>query len=121
MSQSEITVERRGRRSEKKSEALQLLLASVRLRSSISSIAVVDSRGRVVAGDGPERELFVLASVAAPAAKGAFDDACERMTAGTDVMSCPVNVADRQLFVAALGERVARMPDAVRGVARILA
>jgi hypothetical protein len=115
-----MRVERRTRRSANKSEALQLLLAAVRRRSAITSIAVVDSRGRVIAGDGPGRELFALGSIAAPASRGALDDACARLIADTDVLSCPLDIEGSRLYLAALGERVTRMPDAARGVARIL-
>jgi len=116
-----MRTERRARRSVKKEEALQLLLESVRRRSRITSIAVVDTRGFVVAGDGPERELFVLGSIAAAAVRGPLDAAAERLIAKTDVMACAIGVADRTLYLAALGERVTRMPEAAKGVARILA
>lgn len=112
--------ERRYRRSERKDEALQLLLESVRTRSEISSIAVVDRRGVVVAGDGPEWELLVLGLVAAPAASGEFDAASERLTVGTDVLSCPLKVGERKMYLAALGDRVSRMSEAARSVSRIL-
>jgi len=96
------------------------LLEAVRERSEISSIAIIDGRGLVVAGSGPQRELLVLGAVAAPAASGAFDSACERLTVGTDVMSCPLEMGEKRLYLAALGDRVARMPEAARGVRRIL-
>lgn len=112
--------ERRRRRSERKDEALSLLLEAVRERSAISSIAIVDGRGYVVAGTGPERELAVLGVVAAPAVDGVFDERCERLTAGTDVMACKLPLGERRLFLAALGDKVTRMPEAARGVARIL-
>lgn len=112
--------ERRRRRSERKDEALHLLLESVQRRSAISSIALVDGRGMVIAGTGSEHELYVLGLVAAKAAHGALDPTCERLTAGTDVMSCAVSLGDRRMYLAALGDRVSRMPEAARGVGRIL-
>jgi hypothetical protein len=112
--------ERRRRRSGRRDEALQLLLDAVRERSDISSIAIIDGRGLVVAGAGPERELLVLGAVAEPAASGVFDVECERLTEGTDVVSCPLALGERRLYLAALGDRVSRMPEAARGVARIL-
>lgn len=112
--------ERRRRRSERKDEALHLLLESVQKRSEVTSVAVVDGRGMVVAGTGPEHELLVLGLVAAPAASGRLDATCEKLTAGTDVLSCSVNVGDRRMYLAALGERVTKMPEAARGVGRIL-
>ena len=99
---------------------MSLLLQAVRERSDISSIAIIDGRGLVVAGSGPERELAVLGAVAGPAAYGAFDMACERLTAGTDVVSCPLALGERKLYLAALGQRVSRMPEAARGAVRIL-
>jgi hypothetical protein len=92
----------------------------VRERSEISSIAIIDGRGMVLEGAGPEHELMILGMVAAPAATGDFSLMCERMTEGTDVVSCPLASGEKRLYLAALGERVSRMPDAVRGVKRIL-
>lgn len=114
-------IERRRRRSERKDEALRLLLASVKARSDVSSIAVVDARGEVLSGDGPARELAILGAVAEPFAAGDISDACERMTAGTDVLARAIHAPRGDVYLAALGRRVARMPDAARGVARILA
>ena len=112
--------ERRRRRSGRKEEALHLLLEAVRDRSEISAIAIVDGRGRVIAGHGDDRELEVLGVVAAPAASGAVDARFERLTEGTDVVSCPLALGEERLYLAALGERVARMPEAARGAVRIL-
>ena len=112
--------ERRRHRSGRTGEALRLLLESVHQRSDISSIALVDGRGLVVAGCGPEQELLVLGAVAEPAAHGAFDNACERLTAGTDVVACPIDAGGHSMYLAALGERVSRMPEAARSVSRIL-
>ena len=112
--------ERRRRRSNRTHEALELLLESVKERSEISSIAIVDGRGLVVAGAGAEHELMILGTVAAPAAKGAFDVSAEKLTEGTDVMSCPLAVGEKKMYLAALGDRVARMPEAARSVQRIL-
>jgi hypothetical protein len=113
-------MERRRRRSGRKDEALHLLLESVRQRSEISSIAIVDGRGLVIAGAGPEHELLVLGAVAAPAASGSLDAVCERLTSGTDIVACPLAVGDRKMYLAALGDRVSRMPEAARSVVRIL-
>jgi hypothetical protein len=112
--------ERRRKRSENTNEALRLLLETVHGRSAVSSIAVVDGRGIVVAGSGPQRELLVLGTVAANAASGALDPVCERLTQGTDVLSCPLQLDGRTMYLAALGERVSRMPEAARSAARIL-
>lgn len=97
-----------------------MLLESVKERSEISSIAIVDGRGLVVAGTGSEHELMILGTVAAPAASGSFDASCEKLTEGTDVMSCPLAVGEKKMYLAALGDRVSRMPEAARGIQRIL-
>jgi hypothetical protein len=112
--------ERRRRRSGHTNEALQLLLETVRERSDVSSIALVDGRGLVIAGAGSERELRVLGVVAAPAAAGEIDAAYEVLTEGTDVVSRPLAIGDRTMYLAALGDRVSRLPEAARGVVRIL-
>jgi hypothetical protein len=112
--------ERRRRRSGHKDEALRLLLEAVRDRSAISSIAIIDPLGLVIAGAGPEDELLVLGAVAKPAASGPLDALGEELTEGTDVMSCPLALGEQRLYLAALGARVARMPEAARGVVRIL-
>lgn len=112
--------ERRKQRSGRRDEALRLLLEAVRERSDISSIAIIDKRGLIVAGSGPEQELMVLGAVAENAATGDADGVVDRLTKGTDVMSCSVSIGEQPMFLAALGERVSRMPDAARGVARIL-
>lgn len=114
-----MQLERRRNRSEDPNEALCHLLESVRQRSDVTSMAIVDDCGAVVAGVGPENELLVLGAVAAPAASGAFDPACDRLTSGTDVLACPLAI-DGTMYLAALGQRVSRMPEAARSVARIL-
>ena len=111
-------IERRRRRAVARPEALRLLLESVKQRSAISSIAVVDSKGLVVAGAGDDRELVILGTVAAPIAAGSVNVICERLTEGTDVFARSV---DGQHYLAALGEKVSRMSEATRAVKRILA
>lgn len=112
--------ERRRRRSGQRNEALKLLLDSVRERSDISSIAIIDGKGLVVAGSGSAFELAVLGAVASPASQGNIDSTCERLTVGTDVLACPLATGERELYLAALGSRVSRMPEAARSALRIL-
>jgi high-affinity K+ transport system ATPase subunit B len=112
-----MTTERRTTRSSNKDEALALLLASVKKRSHVSSIAVVDASGRVISGMGSVRELAILGALAAPVASGEVGELCERLTRGTDVLSKAVG----SVYLAALGTRVGRMHEAARGVERILA
>jgi hypothetical protein len=113
--------ERRRRRSRNKLKALRLLLDSVRARSEISSIAIVDADGFVVAGCGEASELAVIGFVAERVAGGSVDAECEALTEGTDVLACPLAEGENRLYLAALGSRVRRMPEAARGVLRILA
>jgi predicted regulator of Ras-like GTPase activity (Roadblock/LC7/MglB family) len=115
-----MTTERRRRRSGLADEALRLLLEAVKQRSDVTSIAVVDARGLVISGTGSPRELAILGAVAAPVAAGTVNELCERLTAGTDVMSKPVRSRRGTLYLAALGARVGRMHEAARGVERIL-
>ena len=112
--------ERRQMRSGQKNEALALLLAAVKERSDVSSIAVVDARGLVISGMGSALELAILGAVAQPIAGGTVSDLCERLTAGTDVMSQALRSPGEPLYLAALGSRVGRMHEAARGVERSL-
>ena len=112
--------ERRHTRSGQKYEALRLLLAAVKDRSDVSSIAVVDARGLVISGMGTAQELAILGAVAEPVAGGTVSDLCVRLTEGTDVMSQALRSPGGTLYLAALGSRVGRMHEAARGVERIL-
>lgn len=115
-----MTTERRTKRSGVKDEALRLLLAAVKERSDVTSLAIVDARGLVVSGMGTPRELAILGAVAQPVAGGKMTDLCERLTAGTDVISKAVRSPLGTMYLAALGDRVGRMHEATRGVERIL-
>src|SRR4051794_16726716 len=101
-----MTTERRQRRSAIKDEALRLLLAAVKERSDVSSIAIVDASGLVISGMGSARELAILGAVAAPVACGEISDACERLTSGTDVLARAVPSSLGTIYLAALGSRV---------------
>jgi hypothetical protein len=112
--------ERRRRRSASTREALRILLETVRDRSDVTSIAVVDSRGLVVSGIGEPRELAILGIVAGPAAGGMLGVTGRRLTDGTDVVSRPFSVDGRPMWLAALGDRVSRMAEATTSAERIL-
>jgi hypothetical protein len=114
-------IERRHRRSDSKDLALSFLLESVMARSDVSAIAIVDARGFVMAGRGTDQELVILGTVAAPVAAGIVSRTCERLTEGTDVISKKMSCPGGPLYLAALGNRVRRMNDAVCGALRILA
>lgn len=113
-------IERRKQRSANKDEALKLLMEAVRERSEVSSVALVDTRGFVVSGAGPDEELWILGAIAAPVASGTVNEVCECLTEGTDVISRGVSTVDGTIFIAALGDKVSRMTDAVRAVSRIM-
>jgi len=118
---SRAQIERRVRRSGERGEALLLLLEAVRERSRVTSIAVVDARGGIVSGTGQARELAILGAVAEDVASGVVTELCERLTAGTDIVATAVTTDAGKVYLAALGDRVGRMSDAARGIARILA
>ena len=116
-----MTTERRRRRSGIKDEALRLLLAAVKERSDVTSIAIVDARGLVISGMGTPQELAILGAVAEPIAGGKVTDLCARLTTGTDVISKAVRSPRGTMYLAALGNRVGRMHEAAKSVERILA
>ena len=112
--------ERRRMRSGKKEEALRLLLAAVKERSDVTSIALIDGRGLVVSGLGSAQELAILGAIAEPVAGGTVTPLCEALTEGTDVIAKAVQAPSGRLFLAALGERVGRLTEATASVERIL-
>ena len=115
-----MTTERRTRRSGIKNEALRLLLAAVKDRSDVTSIAIVDARGIVVSGMGSARELAILGAVAKPIAAGKVTDLCEQLTVGTDVIAKAIRSPLGTMYLAALGDRIGRMHEATCGAERIL-
>jgi hypothetical protein len=112
--------ERRKKRSRDPREAIGLLLDTVRTRSDVSAIAVVNGQGAVVSGTGSARELEILAAVAAPAAHGYMGSAYDRLTSGTDVLARAIDTNAGTWYLAALGARVSRMVEAARAVERIV-
>jgi hypothetical protein len=115
-----MMMNRRTKRSSDAQEALQYLMEAVHDRSAVHAVALVDDAGRIVAGTGMPRELTGLARIAGKVARGEHNlEACD-VTKDTDVMSRGVRAAGKTFYLAALGDRVSRMPDAARAVARIL-
>lgn len=116
--------DRRRVRSAEPAEALGHLVRAVARRSFVCAVAVVDDAGNVLAGAGRHEDLDDLKRVAGPAARGDRGPAFWESTRGTDLLTRPVRVgergAERTVYLAALGARVRRMPDAARAVARIL-
>jgi hypothetical protein len=114
-------IERRTKRSKDAVEALQYLTEAVADRSDVSAVAIVDDAGRIVAGTGMPRALVGLSRIAGPVARG---EACldlGHVTRDTDVLARRVDASGRTLYLAALGTRVRRMPDAARAIERIVA
>ncbi len=96
------------------------MLAAVKDRSDVSSIAIVDARGLVISGMGSAQELAILGAVAQPVAGGTVSELCERLTEGTDVLSKAIPSPRGEMYLAALGHRVGRMHEAALGIERIL-
>lgn len=114
-------IERRSKRSHDPEEALQYLMEAVHDRSEVRAIALVDGIGKIVAGTGTARDLAALSWIAGPVSRGEPCIDLGHVTADTDVLARAVHAGGRTLYLAALGERVRRMPDAARAVERILA
>jgi hypothetical protein len=113
--------ERRYKRSADRVEALQFLVESVADRSSVPALVLVDDAGRIVAGMGMPKEVAGLARAAREVAWGRSSPAAlDRTTAGKDVTARSIATRDGMLYVAALGDRMTAVGDAVRAVQRIV-
>ncbi len=114
-------IERRTKRSEDRNEALQYLVEALADRSpDVAAVALIDGGGRIVAGTGMPHELVGLAKIAGPLARGEAPPEFDDVTEGTDLLMRDFTVAGSPFVLAALGTRVRRMHDCVRGVSRIL-
>jgi hypothetical protein len=114
--------ERRTKRSAERGEALQYLVETVADRSGVRALVLVDDTGRIVAGMGLANEVSGLARAARDVAWGraspAQVDAVVRR--GSDVTARSVATRDGMMYLAALGDRMTGVGDAVRAVQRIL-
>jgi len=116
-----MSTERRAKRSEDRQEALQYLMEALADRSpEVAAVALIDGGGKIVAGTGMPHELLGLAKIAGPLARGAEAPEFDVVTEGTDLLMRDFRVGGSAFVLAALGTRVRRMHDAVRGAARIL-
>jgi hypothetical protein len=106
----------RRKRSEVRHEALQYLVEAVLDRSDVSCAAIVDARRHIVAGAGDAAALGALAKVANDVARG---DAT--VIDGPDVLARTIELPGETIVLAAVGERVRKMPSAAQAVARIYA
>ena len=114
-------MERRSKRSGDRHEALQFLMEALADRSpEVAAVALIDETGTIVAGTGMPHELVGLAKIAAPLARGEHAPEFDEVTEGTDLLMRDFKVGDNAFVLAALGTRVRRMHDCVRGVGRIL-
>src|SRR4051794_7440942 len=107
---------RRVKRSAEPMQALQCLVEAVAERSRVSTVAVIDGAGRILAGTGLDEDLKDLADVAGPTTRGEAWPDFERATRGTDVLARRIPTT-RVLYLAAFGSSVRRMPDAARAIA----
>jgi hypothetical protein len=113
--------ERRWKRSADRTEALQYLVEAVADRSSASALVLVDDSGHIVAGMGMPTEVAGLARAARDVAWGRSSAAkIEAATGGRDVTARSIATRDGMLYVAALGDRVAAVGEAIRAVQRIV-
>jgi hypothetical protein len=114
--------ERRIKRSAERDEALQYLVETVADRSGVRALVLVDDGGRIVAGMGRANEVTGLARAARDVAWGRASEAQIDSVArrGADITARSVTTPDGMMYFAALGDRMARVGDAVRAVQRIL-
>ena len=113
-------MDRRNKRSSDRDEALQYLVEALADRSHVSSVAIVNEEGGIVAGVGSATELSGLAIIAGPATRGEPCREFQHVTWGTDFLGRKIQLGERTLYLAALGERVSRMHEAANAVCRII-
>jgi hypothetical protein len=113
--------ERRAKRSGTREEALQFLVEAVKDRSEVRAVAVIDGDDRILAGTGMPHELSGLARIAGRVAQGEPCAELDDVTHETDLLTCGFAASGKTMYLAALGTRVNKMPEAVRAVRRILA
>ena len=114
-------LDRRGKRSTERGEALQFLIEAVADRSGVRALVLVDDHGRIVAGMGVPRDVAGLAVTArAVAWKRASADDIDAVTRGADVTARTVATTEGMLYFGALGDHVNGVGEAVKAVRRIL-
>lgn len=113
-------MERRTKRSEDRDEALQYLVEALADRSEVDAVLLMNDQGRIVAGMGKPKEVKGLAKIAVPVVRGESCQDFDAETAGTDFFGRQIKLDSGPLYLAALGERVCKMHEAVYGITRIL-
>ena len=111
---------RRTKRSDERTEALQYLMESLADRSEVHAVALVDDDGRIVAGMGMPSELAGLAKIARVGIRREPSDDFEEATRGTDFFGRDIELAEGPVYLAALGRRVRKMSAAASAVERIV-
>ncbi len=112
----DVMKERRVERSGQRDVAMQCFVSRLSERTRVRAIALVDARGRLLAGAGQPRAMWSMARVAS--------DPKEHVTLGDDVASSAcVDVGDEALRLTMLGRGIdlEALGDAARSVARIVA
>ncbi len=107
-------MERRTKRSADRDEALQLLVESVADRSGARALVLMNEAGRIVAGMGMPDDVMTLARTAR---EGAWGSLAGASPCTARAMATP----EGMIYLAALGNCVAGVGDAVHAVQRILA
>ena len=115
------SLERRQRRSSNCAEALVLLLESTRERAQLSSVALSDRTGILVAGAGPARDCDELAAWA-PLLLDANLGANDAPSSASSAL-CGVKVRGLEAYLCAAsagGNPLSALTEAAEGCARIL-
>lgn len=113
--------ERRVKRSADRREALQFLVEAVADRSGAKAVVLLDDAGHIVAGMGRPHEVMGLAGTARDVAeRRASMQQIEAAIRGGDVTARSLPTIEGTLCLAAVGDRMRGVGDAVRAVRRIL-
>lgn len=119
-------MERRIKRSQDRQEALQYLVEALADRSEVDAVVLIDDHGKIVAGMGAPQRVRGLASIAVPAVEGRACEQFAEATVGTDffgrrILTAPAGAGGgRPMYLAALGQRLRKMHEAVYAIARIV-
>lgn len=113
--------ERRIKRSGDRTEALQYLVETVADRSRAKALVLVDDAGRIVAGMGRPCDVTGLAGTARDVAqKRATVAQIDAAIRGGDVTARRLPTGEGTLYLAAIGDRMSGVGEAMRAVNRIL-
>lgn len=113
--------ERRIKRSGNRGEALQFLVETIADRSGVRALVLLDDAGHIVAGMGRPNEVMGLAGTARDVAeRRASLQQIEAAIRGGDVTARSLPTREGTLYLAAVGDRMSGVGNAVRAVHRIL-